>query len=56
MSNNLKTTDNVCERNAFRKIREEQAKKGSSNLQHEANDLKNRLNTYSETKLDTYLD
>lgn len=57
MRNNLKITDEISERNAFRKIREEQAKKGSSNLQ-QANVLKNKMNTYSKIKPqdDTYLD
>lgn len=56
MRNSLKTTDVSSERNAFRRIREEQAKKSLSNLQ--ANTLKNQMNTYSKIKPqdDSYLD
>lgn len=56
MRNSLKTTDVVSERNAFRRIREEQAEKAL--LKSHSNKLKNQMNTYSKIKPqdDTYLD
>lgn len=56
MGNNLKTSDSNYERNAFRRIRKEQAEKEHNNYQ--ANVLKNNMNTYSKAKSheDFYID